>query len=151
MSRLEHVLQPCLFNARPATLAQERMEAIRREQDAAEVAECSFRPQINPKSARMVEQRQQILRVRGGGRRAGGRTRGAWTFGSLSIWLVCLMAQQQQCWRGLVSGGWQGLQGAWASAASKAAWFFCACLSQLLAVPCSHRHALRAARCKLAS
>lgn len=48
----------------PAVL-QERMEAIRREQDAAEVAECSFRPQINANSARMVEQRQQILRVRG--------------------------------------------------------------------------------------
>ncbi|KAL4440425.1 hypothetical protein ABPG75_003426 [Micractinium tetrahymenae] len=43
----------------------ERMEAIRREQDAAEVAECSFRPQINAKSARMVEQRQQILRESG--------------------------------------------------------------------------------------
>ena len=41
------------------------MECIRREQDEAEVRECSFRPQINSKSARMVEQRQQILRVRG--------------------------------------------------------------------------------------
>jgi len=40
------------------------MESIRREQDEAEVAECSFRPRINSKSARMVEQRQQILRVR---------------------------------------------------------------------------------------
>ncbi len=39
------------------------MEVIRREQDAAEVAECSFRPQINAKSARMVGQRQQILKV----------------------------------------------------------------------------------------
>ncbi|KAL4431755.1 hypothetical protein ABPG77_002971 [Micractinium sp. CCAP 211/92] len=44
---------------------QERMEVIRREQDAAEVAECSFRPQINAKSARMVGQRQQILKDSG--------------------------------------------------------------------------------------
>ncbi|PRW39076.1 expressed ef-hand domain-containing isoform A [Chlorella sorokiniana] len=41
---------------------QERMAAIRREQDEAEIKECSFRPQINAKSARMVEGRQQILR-----------------------------------------------------------------------------------------
>ncbi|PSC72051.1 expressed ef-hand domain-containing [Micractinium conductrix] len=44
---------------------QERMETIRRDQDAAEVAECSFRPRINPKSARLVEQRQTILRENG--------------------------------------------------------------------------------------
>lgn len=48
-------------------LLQERMDAIRREQDAAEVKECSFRPQLNSRSMRMVEQRQEILRVRVGG------------------------------------------------------------------------------------
>ena len=46
------------------------MAAIRREQEEAEVRECSFRPVINAKSARMVEQRQQILKVGGG---CGGR------------------------------------------------------------------------------
>lgn len=42
---------------------QERMQAIRQEQDDAEVKECSFRPAINSKSSRMVQQRQQILKA----------------------------------------------------------------------------------------
>jgi hypothetical protein len=39
------------------------MEAIKREQDQVEVQECSFRPHINSRSARMMQQRQQILKV----------------------------------------------------------------------------------------
>ena len=58
------------------SLLQERMETIRRDQDAAEVAECSFRPRINPKSARLVEQRQTILRVCAGWAARRGLSRG---------------------------------------------------------------------------
>lgn len=54
---------------------QERMESIRREQEEAAVRECSFRPAINPRSARMVEQRQRILRV---SRRAGRAVWAGW-------------------------------------------------------------------------
>ena len=44
---------------------QERMHSIRREQEEAEVAECTFRPTINDRSVRMISMRQQILRESG--------------------------------------------------------------------------------------
>ncbi len=44
---------------------QERMESIKKEQQEEEVRECSFRPKINHKSLKMVQDRQTILKVRG--------------------------------------------------------------------------------------
>lgn len=41
------------------------MESIRREETAAEMAECTFAPRINERSVRMVAQRQRILKDSG--------------------------------------------------------------------------------------
>ncbi|KAI3431406.1 hypothetical protein D9Q98_004459 [Chlorella vulgaris] len=54
-----------LYQRAATAKRQERMQAIRQEQDDAEVKECSFRPAINSKSSRMVQQRQQILKESG--------------------------------------------------------------------------------------
>ena len=40
------------------------MEAIKKEQEEEEVRECTFRPKINHKSAKLIQDRQAILRVR---------------------------------------------------------------------------------------
>eukprot|EP00887_Chlorella_sp_A99_P002366 scaffold10.g2366.t1 len=56
--------QRLYYHSKPAK-RQERMEVIRREQAEAEVAECTFRPAVCGRSARLVAARQQILRDSG--------------------------------------------------------------------------------------
>ncbi len=43
--------------------AQERLAAIRREQEQEEVRECSFRPAINGRSSRLMSDRSAVLKV----------------------------------------------------------------------------------------
>ncbi|KAF6256830.1 hypothetical protein COO60DRAFT_1656523 [Scenedesmus sp. NREL 46B-D3] len=44
------------------TKAQERLEMLRREKEADEVKECTFRPQLNNRSERLMTERSQTLR-----------------------------------------------------------------------------------------
>ena len=75
------------------------METIKKEQEEEEVKECTFRPQINSKSLKMVAERQAILRASGGGPVAGRAARGAWA--------GCLCLEALQLSSELVlQGGW---------------------------------------------
>ncbi len=42
---------------------QDKMEAIRADEEAAEAAECTFQPKINRKSEQMMEMRTSICQV----------------------------------------------------------------------------------------
>lgn len=44
------------------TKAQERLEMLRREKEADEVKECTFKPQLNNRSERLMTERSQTLR-----------------------------------------------------------------------------------------
>jgi hypothetical protein len=56
---------------------QDRMESIRREQEEAELAECSFAPRIDPRSSALVRERQAALKV---GRRWGMHVKKWWVW-----------------------------------------------------------------------
>ena len=76
------------------------MAAIRREQEEAEVKECSFKPQINSKSAHMVQQRQQILKVGVGSWLPAGR---AWWSDGFNCFALLLLLPLLLFWRLLAS------------------------------------------------
>jgi len=48
-----------------ASVWQERLAAIKREQEQEEVRECSFRPAINGRSSRLMSDRSTVLKVPG--------------------------------------------------------------------------------------
>lgn len=44
------------------TKAQERLEMLRREKEEAEMKECSFKPQLNTRSEKLMTERSHTLR-----------------------------------------------------------------------------------------
>ena len=52
-----------MFSPRIYVALQERLEAIKREQEVEAERECTFQPAINGRSARLMAERSEVLKV----------------------------------------------------------------------------------------